>query len=845
MANNFTDPFAANLIGLWDFLTGSETNDTGLDDGGLAQNGTLVGGALVTGDQLVLGGEPDRFDVGGEDSSFDLAEGSIITEFTPASFSSTAFQTIINRGEFFDSDTEGYFELLITTGGAVELTHNMPGAASDVFVSTGAGFFDIGDTLRATYTWSPSGGGFFVENLTAGTSANIPVTATDLSLDIGGNDGTSFTFGARENVDDEFLKYFEGRIDYVAVYDARIDTPPPGGSDGIVEGTPGDDLIDTSYTGDPDGDFVDNDDSIFPPVGSDDDIILADGGDDTIRSGDGADDVAGGDGNDDISTDGSGGGSGPDRGFPGVPGVPAVAGDTDPADDRDTVDGGRGDDTIVTGDDNDSILGGDGADSIDGGIDDDTISGGDGDDTIIGGEGRDSVEGGAGADFINTSNLLNGLVDRGFPAYNGLPAIPADPVTDNDLDTVFGCAGDDTILTSDDEDLIFGGAGADSIDAGIDDDSVSGGDDDDIIIGGEGADTLDGDAGDDTIYGGLGPSSAFDALEIRDDLPGALADPHPDNGTDLINGGAGNDLLFGQDDNDTLIGGAGNDTLDGGIDEDSMFGGDDRDLFVNVTQGDTIDGGEGGDDFDTLDLRGAAEAQNPGGRLFVEFSSTNPENGIVRFFDDAGTETGATSFVNIERVICFTPGSLIATPRGERPVEDLRPGDKVMTRDNGIQTIRWAGARRLTARDLAGAAHLAPVMIRKGALGNNLPERDMMLSPNHRMLVANEKTSYYLGESEVLVAAKHLVGLPGITRATAPEVTYVHFLCDQHEVVLADGSWSESFQPGDYSLAGLGDEQRHEIFEIFPDLKTDAGVEAFGAARRSLKRHEAVLVVNG
>ena len=87
--------------------------------------------------------------------------------------------------------------------------------------------------------------------------------------------------------------------------------------------------------------------------------------------------------------------------------------------------------------------------------------------------------------------------------------------------------------------------------------------------------------------------------------------------------------------------------------------------------------------------------------------------------------------------------------------------------------------------------------------------------------------------------------LTGITRATAPEVTYVHFLCDQNEVVLADGTWSESFQPGDYSLAGLGDEQRQEIFEIFPELKTDIGLEAFGAARRSLKRHEAVLVVNG
>ena len=844
MANNFTDPFAANLIGLWDFLTGTETNDTGLDDG-FAQNGTLIDGALVTADQLVLGGAEDRFDVGGNDAPFDLTEGSIIVEFTQTAFTTSTFQTVINRGEFFDSDTEGYFEIHLTRDGSVELTHTMPGAGSDVFASSGVGFYDVGDTLRTTYTWSPTGGAFIVENLTDGTSVNVPITATDLSMAVGGNDGTSFTFGARENTDGVFLKHLEGQIDYVAIYDARVDVPPPGGPDGFVDGTPGDDLIDTAYLGDPDGDRVDNNDSIFPPVGSNNDIIRAGDGDDTIRSGDGSDSVDGGDGDDDISTDGPGGDSGPNRAFPGVPGVPATAADIDPDDDRDTVIGGAGNDTIVTGDDNDSILGGDGADSINGGIDDDTVFGGIGNDTIIGGEGNDSVDGGDGADLIDTSNPLTPLPDRGFPAYNGLPAIPADPVVDNDLDTVVGGAGADTIITGDDDDVISGGAGDDVIDAGIDDDSVSGGDDDDLIIGGEGADTLNGDTGNDTIYGGLGPASGLDILEIRDDLPGALADPRPDNGTDLINGGAGDDLLFGQDDNDTLIGGAGNDTLDGGIDQDSMFGGDDRDLFVNVTQGDTIDGGEGGDDFDTLDLRGAAEAQNPGGRLVVEFDAGNPENGTVRFFDATDTETGTTSFVNIERVICFTPGSLIATPRGERPVEDLRPGDKVITRDNGIQTIRWAGSRSLSARDLSGAAHLAPVMIRKGALGNNLPERDMMLSPNHRMLVSNEKTSYYLGESEVLVAAKHLVGLPGITRATAPEVTYVHFLCDQHEVVLADGTWSESFQPGDYSLSGLGDEQRREIFEIFPELKTDIGLEAFGAARRSLKRHEAVLVVNG
>ena len=66
---------------------------------------------------------------------------------------------------------------------------------------------------------------------------------------------------------------------------------------------------------------------------------------------------------------------------------------------------------------------------------------------------------------------------------------------------------------------------------------------------------------------------------------------------------------------------------------------------------------------------------------------------------------------------------------------------------------------------------------------------------------------------------------------------------DRHEVVLSNGAWTESFQPGDYTLKGMGNAQRKEIFELFPELKTEAGLEDYTAARRTLKRHEAQLLV--
>ena len=182
-------------------------------------------------------------------------------------------------------------------------------------------------------------------------------------------------------------------------------------------------------------------------------------------------------------------------------------------------------------------------------------------------------------------------------------------------------------------------------------------------------------------------------------------------------------------------------------------------------------------------------------------------------------------------VPCFTPGTQIATDKGERPVEDIRPGARIVTRDNGLQEVRWAGIKRFDWLDLRKNPHLRPVLIRAGALGDNGPEKDMLVSPNHRMLVTNDRTSLHFEEHEVLVAAKHLIDNRGVSEVEALGVTYHHFLFDGHEAVLANGCWSESFQPGDFSLGAIGNAQRSEILELFPDLKSPEGIEAFTDVR--------------
>jgi hypothetical protein len=169
-------------------------------------------------------------------------------------------------------------------------------------------------------------------------------------------------------------------------------------------------------------------------------------------------------------------------------------------------------------------------------------------------------------------------------------------------------------------------------------------------------------------------------------------------------------------------------------------------------------------------------------------------------------------------VPCFTPGTVIATLTGERPVEDLQVGDRIITRDNGVQPIRWVGKRALDFGQLATDPHLKPVLITQGSLGTGLPERDMLVSPNHRILVERERTALHFEEHEVLVSAKHLVNSKSIRVAETLGTTYLHFMFDRHEVVLGNGCWMESFQPDDRSLNGLGNAQRAEIFDLFHEL---------------------------
>ena len=184
---------------------------------------------------------------------------------------------------------------------------------------------------------------------------------------------------------------------------------------------------------------------------------------------------------------------------------------------------------------------------------------------------------------------------------------------------------------------------------------------------------------------------------------------------------------------------------------------------------------------------------------------------------------------------CFTPGTKIATSRGAVRVEALLRGDKVVTRDNGLQRIHWIGRNSLSRNDLAHADAPKPILVRAGAFGEGRPHRDMIVSPNHRFLVGAEHSPIELHGDEALIAARHLVDQRTVIPATMLGVSYIHILCSRHEVILADGVWTETFHPDDLVMRALGNAQRTEILELFPEVATIGAAQRFPAVRTVLQ----------
>ncbi|WP_297541177.1 Hint domain-containing protein [Roseovarius sp.] len=538
----------------------------------------------------------------------------------------------------------------------------------------------------------------------------------------------------------------------------------------------------------------------------------------------------------------------------------------------DVINAGAGNDTVLAGLGNDSVLGGTGADSLSGESGNDTLLGQGGADTLIGGTGDDSLEGGAGNDVLygdggTAARWSYEVYTRDFTSANGQAfTIESGTLAGSGTSAGFDVTGHGQQATGQNDpndygiiytsNLIASADGVYRFATTSDDGSTlrildSNGNpltftnqngttgsflDNDFhqaattrwgevtLEAGQsytievrywenlGGNVLSGTV---TLPGGTVQDLASSPLIVGSD---AIA------GNDFLDGGAGADLLFGEGGNDTLIVG----------ENDTLFGGDGDDLFVIEPPAETGTG--------TITIVGGEGGETNGDTLFLSPEARKADITFTNTDDAAGGLSGSftlsdgtlVNFSEIENIICFTPGIGILTPRGERPVESLRTGDLVITRDHGPQPIRWIGRRTVPGID-----RFAPVRVAAHVLdGARAP---LLVSPQHRFLFTGYKAELLFGCDEVLVAARHLVDGRAVTQEEQAAVTYIHVMFDRHEVIYAEGAATESFHAGDIGISAISDQSREEMFSVFPELRSNPNAYG-GTARPCLKRHEARLL---
>ena len=372
--------------------------------------------------------------------------------------------------------------------------------------------------------------------------------------------------------------------------------------------------------------------------------------------------------------------------------------------------------------------------------------------------------------------------------------------------TINGSWQDDSLTGTPGDDSIRGQSGNDTLDGGPGDDTLEGHSGDDSLLGGPGDDSLRGGSGKDTLSGGDG----------ADTLLGASGD-------DLLSGGDGDDLIDGGWGQDTLFGGAGDDTIraiggdfvDGGAGDDLITmggysGGSDTIAFGPGSGHDTASGWSpdndhihiGGADPGDVILTPTGDPQVwvmtldgvPDASLTLDFtyhwnSSIGEGDILDQLLTDADTPRPEDPH---GPPICLTAGAVIDTAGGPRPVEALRPGDLVLTRDAGAQPLRAVLRRHVPPSAQAIDPALRPVRIAAGAFGGGLPRQPMLVSLQHAFLAHDPRPG---GKGEVLIRARHIAEELGKARLTAKPVaglTYVHLLFDRHQLIRADGTWTES-----------------------------------------------------
>ncbi|SEN42752.1 Hint domain-containing protein, partial [Halomonas caseinilytica] len=352
-------------------------------------------------------------------------------------------------------------------------------------------------------------------------------------------------------------------------------------------------------------------------------------------------------------------------------------------------------------------------------------------------------------------------VINGTPDSDHIIGTPEDDIIEGlgGDDTLEGRDGNDTLRGGDGGDTLWGEGGDDILEGGNGGDTLHGGIGNDTLAGGPGADTMHGDAGDDILEGG--------------------------DGNDTMRGGDGSDTLKGGNGTDAVHGGAGNDQLiasgDTGVDKiDYLYGEEDNDTITiiadDIPDGSTIHA-SGGAGSDTIIVQGEGYTITDNNEGGTDGTMTVTDGNKTFYVDYSSAESK-------EEVICFAEGTLIDTPAGEVPVEQLRIGDPILTAEGKTVPVRWIGHQTLVKSHLAW--RMQPVRIEAGALGGGLPHSDLTVTASHGMVLDG-----------LVINASALVNSDSIRFVPLAELAeqfrVFHVETEEHNVILANGSPSETY----------------------------------------------------
>ncbi|MGC9368943.1 MAG: Hint domain-containing protein [Paracoccaceae bacterium] len=230
-------------------------------------------------------------------------------------------------------------------------------------------------------------------------------------------------------------------------------------------------------------------------------------------------------------------------------------------------------------------------------------------------------------------------------------------------------------------------------------------------------------------------------------------------------------------------------------------------------------------DGDTVDLLLIA-LPGTGELLFLPLAPVEARQSYTLVKADA--EPGEVRLADITSV-AFTRGTMITLGDGRQcPIEDLRPGDRVLTRDHGAQPVRWIGQRTVRA-----VGPYAPVVITKGTHAN---ESDLIVSQHQRLFLYQRGKTRLTETAELFVKALHLVDDEAVFIRPGGFVDYFHLVFDQHEIIYAECIPTESLLINERTLGQLPEEVLREVESHLPGLshRPHFGTEAEGRLLKKL-----------